>query len=114
MAGGYFFLPAACFAATACFFFWSALLAMACFCDDFFWLDFGDLSPIIFIFFCGFIHLRHDSFSEGKVIMLSKAVIVNDGSEIIWRKRLRGSRGPKHFADSCCYCDRTSDASTIC
>jgi len=39
---GYFFLAAA-----AALFFWLALLALDCFCDDFFWLDFGDLSPII-------------------------------------------------------------------
>ncbi len=32
----YLFLPASCLAAAACFFFWSALLALACFCEDFF------------------------------------------------------------------------------
>ena len=63
---GQFFLPAACLAATACFFFWSALLAMACFCVDFFWFDFGDLSPIIVIVFCALTPLRHVSFAEGK------------------------------------------------
>ncbi len=35
----YFFLAAA----TGLFL---ALLALACFCEDFFWFDFGDLSPI--------------------------------------------------------------------
>ena len=79
---GHFFLPAACLAATAAFFFWLALLALACFCEDFFWFDFGDLSPITLIFFCGLIHLRHVSFSEGGIIMCSKAVIVNDGHKI--------------------------------
>jgi hypothetical protein len=69
--------------ATACFFFWSALLALDCFCVDFFWFDFGDLSPITFIFFCGLTHLRHDSFSEGTPIVLAGAVIVNDGRKII-------------------------------
>ena len=44
----YFFL-AVDLAATAAVFFWLALLALAVFCDVFFWLDFGDLSPIILI-----------------------------------------------------------------
>ena len=52
----YFFLLADCFANTACFFCSSALLAFDCFCVDFFWFDFGDLSPIILLFF-----LRVDS-----------------------------------------------------
>jgi hypothetical protein len=47
---GYFFLAAADLAAAADFFFWSALLTLTCFCEDFFWLDFGDLSPIILFF----------------------------------------------------------------
>lgn len=42
----YFFLPAADLEAMACFFFWSAELAAACFCVDFFWFALGDLSPI--------------------------------------------------------------------
>jgi hypothetical protein len=49
-ADSYFFLAAADLAAAACFFFWSALLALDCFCVDFFWLDFGDLSPMMFNF----------------------------------------------------------------
>jgi hypothetical protein len=72
-------------AATACLFFRSALLALACFCVDLFWFDFGDLSPIILIFFCGLTHLRHVGFSEGKTIMLTGEAIVNGGREIIWR-----------------------------
>jgi hypothetical protein len=32
----YFFLPALCLAATACALLWLALLALACFCEDFF------------------------------------------------------------------------------
>ena len=52
MAAGHYLFGAPCLAARACFFFWSALLTWACFCEDFFWLDFGDLSPMIFIFFC--------------------------------------------------------------
>jgi hypothetical protein len=78
-AAGYFFLSADCLSATAFFFFWSALLALTCFCEDFFWFDFGDLSPIILTFFCGLIHLRHVSFSEGISIVLVGAVNVNDG-----------------------------------
>lgn len=45
--GDYFFLPAADLAATAAFFEASALLAFDCFCEDFFWLAFGDLSPMV-------------------------------------------------------------------
>lgn len=45
--GDYRFLAEADLAAMAAFFFWSALLAMACFCEVFFWFDFGDLSPIM-------------------------------------------------------------------
>jgi hypothetical protein len=33
---GYFFLPPACLAATACAFWELALLALNCFCEDFF------------------------------------------------------------------------------
>src|ERR1035437_6861673 len=73
---GYFLLPAACLAATACFFFWSALRALDCFCVDFFWLDFGDRSPIILIFFRGLTHLRHVSFSEGTHIVLDRKSVV--------------------------------------
>jgi hypothetical protein len=77
-AAGYLFLPAACLAATADFFSCSALLALACFCEDFFWLDFGDRSPII-LFFLRLIHLRYVSFSEGTHILPAGVVIVNDG-----------------------------------
>jgi len=43
---GYFFLTAD-LAATAALFFALALLVLDCFWPDFFWLAFGDLSPII-------------------------------------------------------------------
>lgn len=43
----YFFLPAACLAVTAAFAFAVAVLVLLCFCVDFFWLAFGDLSPMI-------------------------------------------------------------------
>jgi hypothetical protein len=76
-------LAAADFAAAACCFFWSALLTLDCFCEDFFWLDFGDLSPMILIFFNGLTHLRYDSFPEGKTIMLTGAVIVNADRKFI-------------------------------
>lgn len=49
---GYFFLPAACLAATAAFFFVAAVVVLACFWLDFFWLAFGDLSPIMFLLSC--------------------------------------------------------------
>src|SRR5207237_299317 len=47
--GGYFFLTED-LAAAAALFFWLALLAAAFFWPDFFWLAFGDLSPITFLF----------------------------------------------------------------
>ena len=84
---GYFFLVAAAFASEACFFFSSALLVLDCFWFDFFWLDFGDLSPINVLIGCELTHLRHDSFSEGRSNMVAGAVIVNDGGKIIWRER---------------------------
>ena len=43
---GYFFFPAVALDATACCFFWLLEVALTCFCVDFFWFDFGDLSPI--------------------------------------------------------------------
>lgn len=44
---GYFFLPMAAFlSATAWLFFWAAEEAAAFFCEDFFWLSFGDRSPM--------------------------------------------------------------------
>ena len=42
----YFFLPADCLAVIASFFFVSALLFLVCFCEEAFWLAFGDLSPM--------------------------------------------------------------------
>jgi hypothetical protein len=42
-----------------------ALLNLASFWDDFFCFDFGELSPITFILFCGLTHLRHGIFSGG-------------------------------------------------
>ena len=62
MAVGYFFLGAADLAAKASFFFWSALLTWTFFWVVFFWLAFGDLSPMCFVFFCGLTGLRHVSF----------------------------------------------------
>jgi hypothetical protein len=46
----YRFLAAADLAATAAFFFAAALLALDCFWPHFFWLAFGDLSPMMFYF----------------------------------------------------------------
>lgn len=48
----YFFLPAACLPTTAAFFFAATLLVLACFCVDFFCVDFGDLSPITLNLLC--------------------------------------------------------------
>ncbi len=80
---GYRFLRAADLAASAAFFFWSALSAWACFWFVFFWLDFGDRSPIILIFLPRVDHLRHVSFSEGTFILPAGVVIVNAGRKII-------------------------------
>lgn len=85
MASGYFFFGAACLDATACFFLRSAVLTSAFFCVVFFWFDFGDLSPITFIFFYRLTHLRHVSFSAGRAILSAMAIIVNAAREIIWR-----------------------------
>ncbi len=63
MSRGYFFLPEACLAAAACLLFWSALLALACFCVDFFCVDLGDLSPMMFAFYYGLTHRWHVSFA---------------------------------------------------
>ena len=49
LASGYFFL-APDWAAAAAFFFWSALLDFASFCEFFFCVALGDLSPIYFTF----------------------------------------------------------------
>jgi len=76
MSCGYFLLPAACFAATACFLLSAMRVALDCFWLDFFWFDFGDLSPITF-FFRGLTRLRHKSFSEGKAIMRGVVANVN-------------------------------------
>jgi hypothetical protein len=81
---GYFFFPAADLAATAALFFALSLLAFDCFCEDIFWLDFGDLSPINLLFiFRRLTGLRNFSFSEGNAIMLAPAGIVNNRCEII-------------------------------
>jgi len=79
---GYFFL-AADLAATAALFFWLALFVAAFFCPDFFWLAFGDLSPIT-LFFLWIDCLRHEIFSEGKSIVRCALMIVNGGDEFIW------------------------------
>ena len=81
----YRFLAAADLAAMASFLIWSALLALDCFCEDFFWLDFGDLSPMIFLIRYGIDCLGHVIFSAGRCIVLADAAIVNAGWVIILR-----------------------------
>ena len=55
----------ACFAATACCFFWFAAFALSCFCAACLCTAFGDLSPIISLpFGCWFIDPRDVRFSE--------------------------------------------------
>ena len=43
----YFFRMEDCCAAAAAFFCWSLLFDFACFCEFFFCVDLGDLSPIL-------------------------------------------------------------------
>jgi hypothetical protein len=105
VAGRYFFFAAADLAATAALFCALALLALDCFCEDFFWLDFGDLSPII-LFFRGLTGLRNFSFSaaEGHHARLGrhcKQPLRNHfGPPISGRARNRRGRRPK---DICRY-----------
>jgi hypothetical protein len=72
-------------AATAAFFFALSLLALASFWPDFFWLAFGDLSPITFILILRIDCLRHGIFSEGNAIVRIGLLIVNGGREFICR-----------------------------
>ena len=69
--------PVPCLTAIACRFFWSTRAALACFCDDFFWFAFGDLSPMVLSFWSVLSHLRHVSFSGGRVSLRAARVIVN-------------------------------------
>src|ERR1039458_4696127 len=62
MPGDYYFLLPDCLANTSCFFFSAAVLALDVCCLDFFWFDFGDLSPIIFLCFFALTDLRHNWF----------------------------------------------------
>src|SRR5881396_503774 len=55
----------ACFAATACCFFWFAAFALSCFCAACLCTAFGDLSPIISLpFGCWFTDPQHAHVSE--------------------------------------------------
>ncbi len=74
---GYFFLPAADLAAAAAFFLALALLACALFWPDFFWLAFGDLSPITFILVLRLTGRRHGIFSASNRRMRDSVLIVN-------------------------------------
>lgn len=96
--GGYFFLAAEDLAATAALFFWLALLVLASFWPDFFWFAFGDLSPITFILVLRLTRLRHEIFSEGNPIVLVALMIVNGGSEFIWRNVRRELRRDRKFS----------------
>jgi hypothetical protein len=72
-------------AAAAALFFWFALLVAAVFWPDFFWLAFGDLSPITFILFLRIDCLRHGIFSGRNAIVRVGLTIVNDRGEFIYR-----------------------------
>ena len=74
----------------ACFLIWSALLALACFCVDFFWFDFGDLSPITLMAFCELTPLRHVSFPAGKTTLPAEVAGVNSRRAAHqWERRAR-------------------------
>ena len=66
----------------AALFCWLALLALACFWPDFFWLAFGDLSPITFILVLRLTRRRHGIFSAGKAIVLAGLVIVKADADL--------------------------------
>ena len=112
-------MAAADLAAMASFLIWSALLALDCFCEDFFWLDFGDLSPMILFFFYRVDCLRHVIFSAGGGIVRALAVNVNARWEFILagkgsRSGVSPSRDPKIVDDSCCYPAGISQAAPVC
>lgn len=71
--GGYFFL-----AAVACFFFEAAALDLVCFCVDFFFVAFGDLSPMMVCFLLRLTRRRHVRFAASAAIMRDEAAAVND------------------------------------
>jgi hypothetical protein len=54
------------------------LLALACFCEDFFWFDLGDLSPIMLMAFGELTPLGHVSFSAGKSTLPAGVAAVNN------------------------------------
>ena len=81
-AGYFFFFAAAVLSARAFCLCWSALLTFACFCEDFFWLDFGDLSPMVLLV------LRVDFpaagwFSAGNLKADAAAGVVGDAGGLI-------------------------------
>src|ERR1039457_2332070 len=76
MPGDYYFLLPDCLANTSCFFFSAAVLALDVCCLDFFWFDFGDLSPIIFLCFFALTDLRHNWFRLREIIVVPLTTIV--------------------------------------
>jgi hypothetical protein len=74
-------------AARASFFFWSALLTWTFFWVVFFWLAFGDLSPMVFAFLSALTQLWLVSFSAVLAILAAATVKVNAAGKIIWRAR---------------------------
>lgn len=75
----YRFFRAAVLAAAACFFCCSALLALDCFCEDFFWVALGDLSPMGWPFNCALTGLRNLCFpAVGGSLRMAEGN-VNDG-----------------------------------
>ena len=79
--GRYRFLPAALFAASACFFAWSAEVLLDTFCVAFLFTDLGDLSPIIISrFVLWFARLRNVRFSEAE-----RDLVGASGASQIWK-----------------------------
>jgi hypothetical protein len=55
----------------------ATVLALDCFCVDFFWFDLGDLSPIILLFFISIDSLWHEQFLHRHLIVTFAAPFVN-------------------------------------
>lgn len=94
MPGDYYFLLPDCLANTSCFFFSAAVLALDVCCLDFFWFDFGDLSPIIFLFFFALTDLRHNWFRLSEIIVVPVTTIVKQRRPLgafLLRRFLKGA-----------------------
>jgi hypothetical protein len=107
---GYFFLGAD--VAAAALFFWLSAPALDCFCEDFFWLAFGDLSPIILFF------PQVDSPAEFQFLR-RKLHHARRSGHCKWRTQnhfgaAAHNRLQKIVADNCGYSAGTGDTGVVC